>query len=79
MTCLILLKGSTERGMETICAHERYTVEEYVKELIKRDLASRKEAGWTVKRGWASKMDVEQERAASFKKTPPRKKVTSAS
>lgn len=74
MTCLLLLKGNTRRGIETICAHERCTVEGYVKDLIKRDLASRKEAGWTIRNGWLSRIGLEAERAASIKKTPPRKK-----
>lgn len=73
MTVTISITGNAERGIKTICEHERYTVEEYMRELITRDLVSRKDAGWTAARGWGSKAELEEERAASVKKTPPRK------
>lgn len=68
------LPASIARDLMAICNQENDTPESYAFDCLKRDIASRRASGWNVRDGWNGREKLEAKRAASFKKTPPRKK-----
>jgi hypothetical protein len=56
------LSDREAKDLVAICNEERCSVETYIAECVKRDIASRREAGWNARDGWDGKRKLEARR-----------------